>query len=159
MRSTLLALALAVGLVAGLGAAPALAAQQPAAVDQDTEQVIEAYNENVDEVPTVIRNRFADERVAITLEREGAENLQYTAVTNADAEVTSVEEGVVDPTVKVTTDEETVREVANSEHPGDAGVEAYESEDVQVEGVGVTNTVKVESVKLGYNIASTLGLL
>lgn len=154
-----MAIGLVVALTAGLGAAPAMAAQETAAVDHDIEEAIDAYNAHVDEVPTVIRNRFANERVAITLERDDGEDIQYTAVTNGDAEVTDVDEGIVDPTIKVTTDEATVREVAQSEDPGAAGVEAYESEDVQVEGVGVTNTVKVESVKLGYKIASTLGLL
>lgn len=157
MRLSATAVTLAVLLVVGLAGAPAAVGAQSAQAAPGG--VAEAYNQNVDQLPDLIRNRFADERVVMTVERAGQEDVVYTAVTDDDAQIVSIEEGEHDPTLEVTTDEATLREVTNSSQPMNAAIDAYESEDVQVEGVGIANTVTVEATKLGYSIASGLGLL
>lgn len=151
------AVALAVLLTVGLAAGPVAAAGQ--ASQADTEDVVEVYNQNVDQAPDVIRDRFADERVVLTVERAGEEDEVYTAVTDEDARIVSLEEGADDPTMRVTTDEETMRDIAESEDTVGTAVDAYRSDRVEVEGVGVTNTVTVEATKIGYAVASKLGLL
>jgi uncharacterized protein with LGFP repeats len=156
MRIAPKAVVLAVVLLVGLVAAPAAVAAQSA--EGDAESVVQAYNDNIGDAPDVIANRFADERITMTVEGSDGE-ATYTAVTDGNAEVVSFEEGENDPTIRVTTDEETISEIAESEDTGAAAVEAYESEDVTVEGVGVTNTVTVETAKLGYEVGSALGLL
>jgi hypothetical protein len=91
---------------------------------------------------------------------EGSDGaVTYTAVTDANAKVVEFEAGANDPTIRVTTDEATIRDIAEAEDTGAAAVDAYESDDVTVEGVGVTNTVTVETAKLGYEVGSALGLL
>lgn len=157
MRIAPIAAALAVLLTVGLAAGPVAAAGQ--ASQADTEDVVEMYNQNVDQAPDVIRDRFADERVVLTVERAGEEDDVYTAVTDDDARIESLEEGAHDPTMRVTTDEETMRDIAQSEDTTGTAVDAYRSERVDVEGVGVTNTVTVEATKIGYAVASKLGLL
>lgn len=160
-------MALALLLTVGLTAAPAAAAGGSADADVDTdvnadvdaEEVVEAYNEHVDEAPDVVRDRFADERVALIVERSGEPDVEYTAVTDEDARVVSLEEGADDPTVRVTTDEATVDEIASSEDEVDAALDAYHSDRVEVEGVGITNTVVVGATEVGYAVASKLGLL
>ena len=147
---------LAVLLSVGMAAAPAAAEQTSEA---DAQEVVEFYNQNVDQLPDVVRDQFADERVTLTVERDGQSDEVYTAVTDEDGRVVSFEEGTHDPTMRVMTDEATIRDVARSENPRSAAMDAYRSERVDVEGVGVTNTVKVEATKIGYAIASKLGLL
>jgi hypothetical protein len=157
MRHTQLAITIAALLAIGLATAPAAVGAEPA--DADVDAVFELYNRNVGEAPDVVRDRFADERVALTIERTGEEDLVYTAVTDASARIESVEAGEHEPTLRVTTDEATVRDVAEADDTAAAAVEAYESGAVEVEGVGPTNTVKVEATKIGLDIASRLGLL
>ena len=156
MRLRALAVALAVLLSVGLAAGPVAAAGQTS--EADAEEVVEFYNQNVDEVPDVVRDRFADERVTLTVERDGQADEVYTAVTDDDARVVSLEEGSSDPTMRVTTDEETIRDIAESNDSASAAIDAYRSDRVDVEGVGVTNTVTVEATKIGYAIADRLGL-
>lgn len=156
MRIAPLAVTLAVLLSVGLLATPAALAQP---TQPDTREVLDVYDQNIEQVPDVIRNRFADERVEVTIERSGESDEVYTVVTDGDARVVSFEEGSDDPTLRVKTDETTVREVAQSNDTKSAALEAYRSDRVEVEGVGVTNTVKVEATKVGYRVASSLGLL
>lgn len=160
MRIAPVAVALAVLLTAGLVGGPAaVAAQDSQASQADAEDVVAVYNQNVDQAPDVIRDRFADERVVLTVERAGEEDEVYTAVTDEDARIQSLEEGAHDPTMRVTTDEETMRDIAQSEDTVGTAVDAYRSDRVEVEGVGITNTVTVEATKIGYAVASKLGLL
>lgn len=159
MRIGSIAVALLVLMSVGLAAAPAAAEQAPG-TQHDVETVVETYNQNVERVPDVIANRFSNERVEITVEQSSEPDATYTAVTDGQARVVEFYEGSNDPTIRVETDADTIREIANSDPQNrrDVALEAYNSDAVQVEGVGVTNTVKVESVELGYRVANALGL-
>lgn len=156
MRLTPAAVALAALLAVGLVATP-VAAVEP--TEDDAREAVQLYNERVDEVPDAIRDRFADERVVVRVEREGQEDVVYTAITDEDARVVDYREGEHDPTLRVSTDEETVREVADAENPRATAVNAYESDAVDVEGVGVKNSLLVKLTEIGYRIGSALGLL
>jgi hypothetical protein len=156
MRLSPAAVAFAALLAVGLVATPAAAAVEPTA--DDAEEAVELYNENVDEVPDFIRDRFADERVVVRVERTGEADVVYTAETDEDARVVAFEEGEHDPTLRVVTDEKTIREVADAENPRVAAMNAYESDDVSVEGVGFTDSLRVALAEIGHEIASALGL-
>lgn len=157
MRNLSISIMLAALLVVGLAAAPAAVAADTS--QQDTDEVVDAYNQNVDEIPDFVKNRFADERVAVTIERDDAEPIEHTAVTDKSAHIVELEDGIADPTIRIITDEQTLREISNAENPVEAGTEAYKSEDVTVEGVGVTNTVVIETAKFVHRLGSSLGLL
>jgi putative NIF3 family GTP cyclohydrolase 1 type 2 len=159
MRLSPLAIGLAVLLTVSLAGMPAAAAVQESDNSTDAEDVAAAYNENVDDLPDVIKNRATNERVELTIETSDGETVTYTAITDDEARVTELREGSHDPTLRVSTDEETIREVANADNTGAAASEAYESGDIQIEGVGVVNSVTVEVVKVGHSIGSSLGLL
>lgn len=159
MRLSPLAIGMAVLLTVSLAGMPAVAAVQESENSHDTENLAAVYNENVDQLPDVIQNRAAGERVELNVQTSEGETMTYTAVTDEDARVTEIREGSHDPTIRVTTDEATIREIANAENTGAATSEAYESGDIQIEGVGLTNTVTVEVVKVGHSIGSALGLL
>ncbi|MEF8806486.1 hypothetical protein [Natronomonas sp.] len=159
MRLSPLAIGLAVLLTVSLAGMPAAAAVQESDNSTDAEDVAAAYNENVDDLPDVIKNRATNERVELTIETSDGETVTYTAITDDEARVTELREGSHDPTLRVSTDEETIREVANADNTSAAASEAYESGDIQIEGVGVVNSVTVEVVKVGHSIGSSLGLL
>lgn len=159
MRLSPLAIGMAVLLTVSLAGMPAAAAVQESENSHDAEDIATAYNENIDEVPDVIKNRAADERVELNVQTSDGETVTYTAVTDEDARITEIREGSHDPTIRVTTDEATIREIANAEDTGATASEAYDSGDVQIEGVGLSNSVKVEAVKIGHSIGSALGLL
>ena len=157
MRLSPVAVALAALLAVGLVATPAAAAVEP--TEDDAREAVQLYNQHVEEVPDALRERFADERVALRLERDGEEDVVYTAVTDEEGRVVTYQEGEHDPTLRVSTDEETVREVADAEDPRATALEAYESDDVDVDGVGVRNSIWVTLTEIGYRIASALGLV
>jgi putative NIF3 family GTP cyclohydrolase 1 type 2 len=159
MRLSPLAIGLAVLLTVSLAGMPAAAAVQESDNSTDAEDVAAAYNENVDDLPDVIKNRATNERVELTIETSDGETVTYTAITDDEARVTELREGSHDPTLRVSTDEATIREVANADNTGAAASEAYESGDIRIEGVGVVNSVTVEVVKVGHSIGSSLGLL
>jgi hypothetical protein len=127
--------------------------------DANLETVVDVYNDRVDEVPGVIRDRFADERVEVVIEHPDGADETYTAVTDDSARVTSLEAGSDDPTIRVTTDASTVGDVAESDDAVDTAVDAYRSDRVDVEGVGLANSVAIEATKVGYAVGSQLGLL
>ncbi|MFQ3319160.1 MAG: hypothetical protein ACI8UR_000552 [Natronomonas sp.] len=154
---TSVSIILAVLMTVGLAAAAVPATAQTA--DQDAETVAETYNDNIDQVPDVIKNRFADERVEISVEASDGTAQTYTAVTDEQARIQELKEGSDDPTIHVSTDEETINEVANADDPKAAGLEAYNSDEVTVEGVGFTNKVKVGAAKVSYRVGSALGIL
>jgi hypothetical protein len=159
MRLASLAVAMAVLLTVGLAAGPAAVVAQEDERSADAGSVASAYNENVDELPGVIKNRAADERVELNVERSDGGTATYTAITDDDARITELREGSHDPTLRVTTDEATIREIANAENTAGAAAEAYRSDDIRIEGVGVVNSVTVEVVKVGHAVGSALGLL
>jgi len=154
-----LAALLAVGVLATPVAADGGAAVDEAIEDGDAAEAVETYNDNVDRVPEFVRDRLAGERVVVTVERSDAEDAVYTVVTDESARVESYRTGAHDPTVRVTTDEATVREVAAADDPESAALEAYRSDAVTVEGVGAVNAIEVETAKLGYDLGASLDLL
>lgn len=159
MRLSPLAIGIAVLLTVSLAGMPAAAAVQESENSHDAEDVAATYNENVADLPDVIKNRATNERVELNIETSEGETVTYTAITDDEARVTELQEGSHDPTLRVSTDETTIREVANADDTGAAASEAYESGDIQIEGVGVVNSVTVEVVKVGHSIGSSLGLL
>lgn len=160
-------MALALLLTVGLTAAPAAAVGQSSEADVevdadaevDAEAVVAAYNAHVEEAPDVLEDRFADERVTLIVERSGQPDVAYTAVTDGEARVTSLEEGVDDPTVRVSTDEATLEEIANADDEVDTARDAYHADRIDVEGVGITNSLAVGATEIGYAVATKLGVL
>ncbi|WP_336136083.1 hypothetical protein [Natronomonas amylolytica] len=159
MRLSPLAIGLAVLLTVSLAGMPAAAAVQERDDSHSAENVAATYNENVGDLPDVIKNRATNERVELTIETADGEAVTYTAITDDEARVTELREGSHDPTLRVSTDEATIREISNADNTGAAAAEAYDSGDIRIEGVGMVNSVTVEAVKVGHSIGSALGLL
>lgn len=156
----LLGLLVAVGVV--LAATTAPAAAQTGGDDPlvgDLQELKETYNENLDEVPDFVEEELADERVeAVVTTDDGT--YRYHAETGEDARVETLERGGADdPTVRVRTDAETLREIRDADDPAAAAVDAYDRGEITIEGVGVADTVRVEAVKAAVAVGRVLGLL
>lgn len=63
-----------------------------------------------------------------------------------------------DPTIRVLTSENTIDEILASDDPGSAFNEAYNNDEIRIEGVGVVNSVKIGVTKAGFRVGSSLGL-
>jgi hypothetical protein len=155
--TSLLAVLLVTSLVAGVAVA-----DNHGGADMD--QLVSQYNANVDEAPGLVTNRLAGERVEL---RVGSGDDVATASSGSayhfeladDGRISDHGEGPADdPTVRVLTSDNTLDDILTSDEPGAEFRSAYNDGEIDIEGVGITNTVKVEATKFAVWAGSTLGL-
>ncbi|MDP2216126.1 MAG: hypothetical protein Q8J68_02405 [Methanolobus sp.] len=105
------------------------------------EQVIR-YNERVDDVPGIIKRIAGDDVILMTITTDDGEELYVQAITN-NGEILYFERvsspGEVDPSITVTTDEETTREIIDSSEPFNEFTDALDRDEISVE---TENTLK-----------------
>lgn len=160
--ATVLALTLVGVLFAG--AAP-VAAQQEDIDDDDVEHVVDVYNENIDDAPETLQNLLSGETIELRVgdgDQVASEDSGEAFHLNLDddAKVEEYGEGPADdPTVRVLTSENAIERIVEHERPADQFVEEYDDGEIQFEGVGFVNTVKVEAVKTAAWLVRTAGLL
>jgi hypothetical protein len=132
--------------------------------EADLERLVSQYNANVDEAPGLITNRLAGERVEL---RVGSGDDVASANSGTvyhfeladDGRISGHGEGSADEsTVLVLTSETTLNEILTSDQPGTTFRAAYNDDTVDIEGVGITNEVKVEATKFAVWAGSSLGL-
>lgn len=155
------AVVLAVFLVCSLFAGVAPAASHGGA---DMDELVSQYNANVDEAPGLITNRLAGERVELrfgsgdSMASSDSGSAHHFDI-DSDGTVTDHSEGAPeDPTIRVLTSENTIDEILASDDPGSAFNEAYNNDEIRIEGVGVVNSVKIGVTKAGFRVGSSLGL-
>lgn len=155
--TSLLAVLLVVSLFAGVAVTDSHG-------ETDMDQLVSQYNANVDEAPGLVTNRLAGERVEL---RVGSGDEVATANSGTayhfelsdDGRIADHGEGPADdPTVRVLTSDNTLDEILTSDQPGTTFREAYNDGNVDIEGVGITNTIKVEATKFAVSAGSALGL-
>jgi hypothetical protein len=161
LRTTLAALAVLLVLLAGMaGGAPeppvtsASPVDGAGATDPRADALVEEYNTLLDRAPALIEERFADDPdrralalatydlarqqvadrvVELHVTTDDGEELVYTVVTDDEARIVGYEEGPSDhETLRVETDETTLRAIAADEDPVSAALEAHERGDVVV---------------------------
>ncbi len=132
--------------------------------EADMDRLVTQYNANVDEAPGLVTNRLAGERVEL---RVGSGNDVASANSGSVYHFELADDGRIadhgagpadDPTVRVLTSENTLEEILTSDQPGTEFRAAYNDGTVDIEGVGITNTVKVEATKFAVSAGSALGL-
>ena len=145
-------------LLVSLGTVPAGATGAPACSLQpaDLRSLVDAVNENVDEVPGFARGQFGGERIEVSVETAGSE--RYFALETTDsARITRFESGPADdPTLLVETSKSTFCAVVTADDPKARFADAYYGGEVEVSGVGTVNSVKVEAVKVGVSVTRVL---
>lgn len=125
----------------------------------DLDALAATYNENLDAVPDVFVGQLANERVSVRVDTDNGAQWYY-ADTGDDARVQDLDRGQGDdPTVRVTTDAETLDAIQSSDDPAATALDAYDSGDIRISGVGMVDTVKVEVVKAAISVGRFLGLV
>lgn len=158
----LLAALLAVLVVLSVVPGPALA-QEVEGVDMD--RLVEVYNANVDQAPGIARGQLAGQRVEL---RIGEGSTVAGADTGSAYHFTTAENGTItdygegepaDPTVRVRTSEDAYFAIVESDDPAGEFDQQYEAGNVEINGIGLTNAVVVELVKLGVWLGKLFGLV
>jgi hypothetical protein len=155
-----------VGLVLGLLAAGTVGAQSDGAGtgDVDLERLVETYNANVDEAPDIARGQLAGQTIEIRV-GDGEElaakdtGTAFYVTTAESGRVTDYGDGDAEsPTIRVRTSEATLDRILNAEEPGRAFDEAYSNGEIQINGLTLTESVKIEVVKFAVWLGKTFGL-
>lgn len=132
-----------------------------AAIFDDLGQITEQYNEHVGQAPWFVSDRLADERVEAVVQTADGEIHRYAVTTDDDARITDYRRGDAPwkPTVRVTTDAETLEEIRSADDPATAATAAYDRGDIDVQGVSLGKQTELGIVKAGVAAGKFLGLL
>lgn len=104
---------------------------------EELKRQTDAYNENVDAIPGLLRGMVADERINAEIALEDGGTLDLAIGTDGSASVTEFREGSFErPTQVARTDEATARDIADAEDPGQAALDAVNDGRVTWEGRG-----------------------
>ena len=153
-----------VGLVLGILVAGSAGAQSADAGDVDLERLVETYNANVDEAPDIARGQLAGQTIEIRI-GEGDEMAEKD--TGEALYVTTAESGRVtdygaadaeSPTIRVRTSQATLDRILNAENPGKAFDEAYSNGEIKINGLTLTESVKIELVKFAVWLGKTFSI-
>ena len=138
------------------GAVGTASAQECDLDSTNRQKLVDTYNQNVDEVPGVLRGQLANERIDLRLDTSDGVT-QYVVVTREGGQIDSFERGTAEnPTIRVETSESTLCGIATADDPTAAASEAYDDGDISIKGVGTVNSVKIEAAKAGIGIVRTL---
>ncbi|MFW5937779.1 MAG: hypothetical protein ACOCSN_02445 [Halanaeroarchaeum sp.] len=132
-------------------------AQEECAIEPDNQDaLVDAYNENVDEIPGVVRGQVSDQRIDLRIDTSDDER-RFSISTDDDGRITDFEEGAEsDPTLRVETSESTLCSIVTSDEPAAAFNDAYRSGEIEISGVGIVNSVKVGAAKVLLRLFSGL---
>jgi hypothetical protein len=102
----------------------------------ELEKQVVRYNSRLDAVPWIVKNIAGDDVILLSVTTNDGEDLYTQAITN-NGEILYFERvsspGEVDPSVTVTTDEETARKIIDSQDPFNEFTDALSRDEVSVE--------------------------
>ncbi|ABO35659.1 conserved hypothetical protein [Methanococcus maripaludis C5] len=99
------------------------------------------YAENLEDIPFAT-NIASNERINLNVDM-GEEDLLISIIV-IDGKITSFEKGSLDDaTMNVYTDENTVREILDSDNPVSSAQTALKAGNIKMEGVGLVNSIKI----------------
>ncbi|MCD4704351.1 MAG: hypothetical protein K8R64_08700 [Methanosarcinaceae archaeon] len=120
------------------------------------------YNQNVDKAPEFMHNMFGDETIHLIIAMNDGSILELKAVTESIT-VIELEEAVVDEVfddaITITTDENTVRSIMDSQSPADTFINACLDEQIDVNMFGLLENVTFVGWTVIMKITRFLGLL
>ena len=120
------------------------------------------YNQNVDKAPEFMHNMFGDETIHLIIDMNDGSILELKAVTESIT-VIELEEAVVDEVfddaITITTDENTVRSIMDSQSPADTFINACLDEQIDVNMFGLLENVTFVGWTVIMKITRFLGLL
>lgn len=114
-------------------------------VFEDLDGLVEAYNENVDEFPGPAKMVIANERFGVKVRTDEGHLAKYSFHTDSKARITEYHRGRLPakPTMMVSTNEATIRDVRSADSPVSAAREAYRRDDISLRGIGLVNRIEV----------------
>ena len=90
----------------------------------ELQPLVGVYNDNVGDIP-LMTSLIGEERINGEIALNDGSLLSLAITTDEDAKITSFERGVIsDPTMRVSTDENTIRAIMNSSDPVSAFIDA-----------------------------------
>ena len=102
---------------------------------------ISVYNQHTEMIPGFVKSLIGNEEILVVIEKNNNDTLLIKAVTE-NAEITQFDKienvSQVNPTVNVTTNEETVRSLMNSDNPVETFKQIRDEGKLDIEPVGVT---------------------
>ena len=120
------------------------------------------YNQNVDKAPEFMHNMFGDETIHLIIDMNDGSILELKAVTESIT-VIELEEAVVDEAfddaITITTDENTVRSIMDSQSPADTFINACLDKQIDVNMFGILENVTFVGWTVIMKITRFLGLL
>ena len=121
---------------------------------EEMKPLVDVYNQNVADIPDVIKSFIGEERVHAEISLNDGGVLILGITTDKDAKVIGFEKGEIsDPTIKANTSENTVRIIINSGDPVSAFQDALNTGAITYKGVGLGNEIKVGLMKAALKIA------
>lgn len=164
LTKRLLPALLALALAASLAPGGVLAQDQAQSGEVDLGDLVDVYNANVEQAPSIARGRFAGETLEVRF-GEGEDvakkdtGTAYHFTTNDEGEITDYGEGDAEsPSIRVRTSQATFEAIVNAENPAAEFNAQYEAGNVKVNGLTLTKTVEVELAKFAVWIGKTFGL-
>ncbi len=146
---------------AGVEAGTDRGAAEPTVCGEDIDALVAEYNENVGAVPGFVRDRVSGKQVhGVVNDPEGGDLGLRTA---GNGSIVNVSTGKpANPEVRVITDCETLRTVANAENPASSFWRQYKNDQIRIVGVGPANWLAIGAMNrilsLGGTISDTTGL-
>ncbi|WP_340820517.1 hypothetical protein [Methanolobus sp. WCC4] len=126
----------------------------------DLENDVDAYNANVDSVPSYLVTLLGDETIKLVIVDDDGDEVYVKAITE-DAYIMTFEEVDEDEdfgaTMVVGANEFTVRTVLRSSSPLSEFIAAKDNGEIVVEPVGVTSTVKYTVATVVMEVTSLFG--
>lgn len=130
------------GATPGSTALQAGGGNDPALCGQSADPLVGTYNENVDDVPGVVRDRVRDTRIHGVVNGPGGG--EYTFVTGPDGRIETYSEGAPDDaTLRMITDCESLGAIVGADAPADAFRREYRNDEIRFVGVGPVNRALV----------------
>jgi hypothetical protein len=129
------------------------------------DSLVALYNDNVDQAPSIARDRFAGETLEIrigsgdTVAKKDS-GQAYRFVTDDDGEITDYgTTSADDPSIRIRTSESTFEAITNAEDPAAEFNAQYDAGNIKVNGLTISKTVEVEAAKFAVWLGKTFGFL
>ena len=119
------------------------------------------YNAFISSNPDVpfVKSIFGEQVIHIIITKTDGD-IELEVVTDADAYITEIKSGAPeDPTLLLTSNENTVDNILNSDDPASEAMNALNNGDIDYKGVGFKNSIVVGITKAAQFFANLLGLI
>ncbi len=121
----------------------------------------EWYNSNTDQIPSFLKFLAGNERINVEIIMKGNQTMKISIVTENSRIVELKRESLDNPSARAKLSEETAKQILNSDSPVSDFERAYRNGEIDYQGVGFINALKVQLVKIFsgiyYFISNMLG--